>query len=353
MTRQLATIRTIGAIKPHLNADKLELAVIDGWQCVVKKGDFAAGQAIVYLEVDSWVPSDVAPFLTKPGKEPKTFEGVEGERLRTVRLRGELSQGLVLPVTVMPQGFIDDADYRGLCEFDFIGLDVTEILNIKKYEKPLPACLMGMAKGNFPTFLRKTDQERIQNLLHKLSDEQISDTYDVTLKVDGSSATYFVKDGVVGVCSRNLELKLEGNDDNSFVKMFHQLGLNEKLQAYYERTGRSIALQGELYGSAINGNHEGINDHHYNVYDVFDIDNQKYLNASGMDEITIELGLAAVPYIETVTLEGFKGVDDFLKYADRPSIYNKVAEGVVFVSTTNPCYSFKVINNHFLLQKGE
>ena len=98
MTRNLASIRKISAIKSHDNSDNLELATVDGWTCVVKKGQFKAGDKIVYFEIDSFIPTRVAPFLTKQGKSPKSFEGVEGERLRTVRLRGAVSQGLVLKV---------------------------------------------------------------------------------------------------------------------------------------------------------------------------------------------------------------------------------------------------------------
>ena len=348
--RKLASIRVINEINEHQNADSLELSVIDGWTVVVRKGEYKAGDVVVFLEIDSWAPTALAPFLTKHGKEPKEFNGVKGERLRTARLRGAVSQGLVLPLSVLPTDWLKTAEFYGLHSSDVIGMDVTDILGVLKYEKPLPACLVGMAKGVFPSFLRKTDQERIQNVFHTLTQEQIEDTYEATLKLDGSSATYYVKDGEVGVCSRNLELKLdEGNAENSFVKMFNQLGLREKLLAYYERTGRSIALQAELWGSNINGNHEGISDHRYNVYDVYDIDKQGYLSADEVYDITDEMGLEVVPHIATTTLEAFKNVDDFLNFADRGSIFNKVAEGVVFVSTTNPDFSFKVINTNFLL----
>jgi RNA ligase (TIGR02306 family) len=354
MTRKLATIRTISAINEHGNADSLEVAVIDGWNVVIRKGEYKAGDVVVFCEIDSWLPTAVAPFLTKPGKEPKEFSGVKGERLRTARLRGVLSQGLVLPLNVLPKSF--NADFVGgvVWPRDAAGVDVTEHLGVLKYEKNLPACLQGMAKGLFPTFIPKTDQERIQNIFHTLTQEQRDDVYEVTLKLDGSSATYYVKDGETGVCSRNLELKLdEGNAENSFVKKFLELDLHAKLKYFYERTGRSIAIQGELYGSGINGNWEGLSDHRYNVFDVFDIDAQAYLDFDDVHEIADEMGLEVVPYIDTMNLSSFESVDNFLAFADRGSIYNKVAEGVVFVSLKNPAFSFKVINNDFLIGGGE
>lgn len=349
MTRRLATIRTIGAIKSHDNSDNLELAVVDGWQCVVKKGEFQAGELVLYFEIDAFLPTEVAPFLTKPGKQPKMYEFVKGERLLTVKLRGELSQGLVLPLRVA----FDYMNEREALQLN-VGDDLTELLNVKKWEKPLNPQLAGLARGNFPTFIRKTDQERIQNIFHKLTQEQIADKYEVTLKLDGSSATYFVNQGETGVCSRNLELKTdEGNEENSFVKKYYELDLAGKLTAFNLRTGRNIALQGELWGSGINGNWEGINDRRYNVFDVYDIDQQKYWSSLERYELTKEFNLNHAPTLGILSLERFKTVDDFLVYADRESIHNSVAEGVVFKSIANPNFSFKVINNKYLLNGGE
>ena len=232
--------------------------------------------------------------------------------------------------------------------------DLTEVLNIKKWERPLHPQLAGLARGLFPTFIRKTDQERIQNIFHKLTPEQIADSYEVTLKLDGSSATYFFNQGETGVCSRNLELKTdEGNEENSFVKKYNELDLAWKLTAFNLRTGRNIALQGELYGAGINGNHEGISDHRYNVFDIFDIDTQGYVSADERVSIVSDMQLQNVPLIGTMTLESFKTVEDFLDFAERGSVYNKVAEGIVFKSLTQPDFSFKCIANSFLLAGGE
>lgn len=350
-SRKLATIRKIAEIKPHPNADLLELAIVDGWQCVVKKGEFQPGQTIVYFEIDSWIPDTIAPFLSK-GKKPREYEGVSGEKLRTIRLRGELSQGLVMPLSILPDYFTENQESFGVADFELIGMDVTDILGIKKWEKPVPAQMRGFTRGNFPSFIRKTDQERIQNLFNKLTDAQRNDIYEVTLKVDGSSATFYVKDGEVGVCSRNLELKTdESNADNMYVKMFNQLGLREKLMAYHAEFGKNIAIQGEIYGAGINGNWEGISDVRFMLFDVFDIDKQRYIPSEVRYSIANLLGLQHVPVIGNFTLAD-ETLESLLALADRPSLYNKVAEGIVFKSLTNPDFSFKVINNEFLLNGG-
>lgn len=354
MERKLATIRKIAELKPIVGADKIELAIVDGWQVVVKKGEFEVGELVIYLEIDSWVPTAVAPFLTKGAKFPKVFEGVEGERLKSIKLRGELSQGLVLPYDVLPEEtrarFQEGADDYGLGDEDFIDTDVTEVLGIKKYEKPLAANLQGQARGYFPSFIRKTDQERIQNIFGKLDTVKRGHLYEITLKRDGSSTTFFHKDGETGVCSRNLELKIdESNSENAFVKKFFELDLDFKLRSL----GLNIAIQGELFGSNINGNWEGISDIRFEVFDIFSIDHQAYLGASERRELVSTLGLDSVPLIGYNTLLPFETVEDFLKYADRPSTHNAIAEGVVFKSVQNPEFSFKAINNKYLLNGGE
>ena len=128
----MATIRTIDSLRPIPGADAIECAVVGGWTCVVKKGEFKAGDAAIYCEIDSFIPSAIAPFLTKPGHDPKTFEGVEGERLRTMKLRGQLSQGLLLNYWNFPQ--VVEA-FHGTRLASTEPFDVSDLLGIAKYEK--------------------------------------------------------------------------------------------------------------------------------------------------------------------------------------------------------------------------
>jgi RNA ligase (TIGR02306 family) len=335
--RKLATIREIYEIIPHTNADSLEIAKVDGWQVVVRKGEFEQGQLIVYFEIDSWLPTEIAPFLSK-GKEPKEYLGVKGERLRSIKLRKELSQGLIMSTDILKSKFYGRVDD-----------DVTLGLGVLKWERPVNANLAGFAKGNFPEFIRKTDQERIQNIFHKLTQEQRDDVYEVTLKMDGSSMTMFQNNGETGVCSRNLELKIAGNENNSFVEMFQQLDIESDLK----ELGLNIAIQGELYGQGINGNWESLDHHRFEVFDIFDIDKREYLSSESRRIITNKLGLKHVKEYQPRNLHSFNSVEDFLKFAEQPSINNKVAEGFVFKSLTNPEFSFKVVSNSYLLGGGE
>ena len=145
----MATLRFIDAIDSIDGADAIEVATVGGWKVVTRKGEFKAGDLAVYCEIDSWIPHNIAPFLCR-GVEPRKYNGVDGERLRTVKLRGQISQGLLLPRHVV-------LDKIGEIEVD---MDVTEILGIQKWEAPIPAQLAGVMRGNFPSFIPKTDQER-------------------------------------------------------------------------------------------------------------------------------------------------------------------------------------------------
>ena len=266
--RKMASIRSIDNIEPITGADSIEVATVGGWKVVVKKGEFKTNDLVVYLEIDSWVPTSLAPFLSK-GKEPKVFNGVEGERLRTVKLRGQISQGLLLPIdcTTISDG---EGNVISVSEGD----DVTEFLGIQKWERPLPTQLRGQAKGNFPSFIRKTDQERCQNLQKNIFVDWKDLEWEISLKLDGSSLTGYYNNGETGICSRNLELMdNDENSGNSFIQTFNSSGLKDAIKSI----GRNVAVQGEMMGEKIQGNRENLTGTILFIFDVFDIDNQQYM----------------------------------------------------------------------------
>lgn len=385
--RKMASIRTIKELRPIVKADMIELAIIDGWQVVVKKGEFQPGQQCVYCEIDSFIPHEVAPFLTKEGHEPKEYtpqeanaQPIKGQRLKTIKLRGEVSQGLVLPLSVIPREAMDEINNQtrfvgGEAEVysSIDGWDVTDVLGIVKWEKAMAACMRGQARRYFPNFIQKTDQERIQNMLRTLEARYAKnpeEVYEVTLKLDGSSTTFYVhpneETGEIetGVCSRNLELKTdESNAENIFVQKYLALEMDRRLKDFYARKNRSIAIQGELWGVGINGNWEGIDRINFSVFDVFDCDGYRYVDADTRYDVLAALGqfpnepYPHVPIIGRGTLSDFGlgglKIEHFLEFADRSSLFNPVAEGVVFKSLSDPQFSFKVINTNYLLNGGE
>jgi len=332
--RKLATIRKINDISNIEHADTLCVYHIDGWKVVDKIGKFAKDSLIIFLEVDSWVPTNVAPFLTKAGHEPKEYEGVLGERLRTVKLRGQLSQGLLLPINSLPSVLQMEAEE---------GSDVTEALGVLKWERPISPQLYGQAKGSFPSFLRKTDQERIQNIGRTL-ESYVNETFEVTIKLDGSSCTIFVNEENDGVCSRNLELKQ--NEDNAFWRIALDYDIHKKIRAY----GKNVAVQGELIAPNIQSNYEKVTKPEFYVFDVFDIDKQEYMLPKERQEFCKLLDIPHVPIIDkafTMVVD----VDKLLDMAEGNGMNQGVKrEGLVFKHNSSS-FSFKAISNSYLLKE--
>jgi RNA ligase (TIGR02306 family) len=334
--RKLAKIVRIDELNPIEGADAIECAVVGGWKVVAQKGLYNVGDLAVYFEIDSWIPHELAPFLSK-GKEPREFEGVKGERLKTIKLRGQLSQGLLMP--------LDEAipETTSFMEGD----DVTEYLGIKKWEKPVNAQLAGVCRGNFPSLIPKTDQERVQNMKKEIAANAVS-TFEVTEKLEGSSMTVYrmVVDGEMqfGVCSRNMDLK--ETEGNSFWATARKNDVEAKMIAVDEFW--SFAIQGELIGPGIQGNIYGLKEPKFYVFDVYDIQAGEYLPPAARRDLIDRMGLDHVPVITT----NFKlehGVDELLAMAEHKSeLANVEREGIVF-KESNGGMTFKAISNKYLL----
>jgi len=225
---KLATIELIADVRPHPNADRLDIATILGWQTIIRKGEFSAGDRVVFIPIDTILPkAPWSDFLADKKNPEKPI------RLRTIKLRGQFSQGLALPLTVLPECV------RGWN----IGADVGGELGVRKFEKEIPAQLSGIAKGNFPRHLApKTDEDNAlsnPDLVRDVLQWPIS----ITQKLDGSSCTIIVKDSQIEhVCSRNLSLV--ESETNSFWRAARKLNL----------AGFSGVIQGELMGPGIQGN---------------------------------------------------------------------------------------------------
>lgn len=344
----MATIRRIDNIEPIEGADAIMVATVGGWKSVIKKEEFKIGDLAIYLEVDSWCPHEYKPELSK-GKEPRVYDGIKGERLKTIRLRGQISQGLLLPVSVGIDAFVGSKfdDGQELSEVFFEGNDVSEILNIQKYEPPVSAQLAGMARGNFPSRIPKTDQERIQNLTKEYPTYQ-TQTWEETEKMEGSSMTVYLLDGEFGVCSRNLDLKRDEN--NTFWKVAIQDNVEEKLKAL----GKNIAIQAELCGEGIQGNIYQIKGHEFRVFDVYDIDTCTYYKPVARRNFVHELGLKHVPVLGTEYNISNLTVADLLVMADADSCVGikPKREGLVFKSNQTEA-SFKCISNAYLLKQKD
>lgn len=355
--RKLATVQTIKEVKKIENADKICVYTVKGWQVVDLIDKYHPGEKVVFCEIDSFIPTEIAPFLSK-GKEPRNYEGIKGERLRTVKLRGELSQGLILPISILGS----DVDFP-LED----GADVTDHLGIIKWEPPISAQLAGQVEGNFPSFIRKTDQERVQNCYSEMAflDNHQHGGIDwiIEEKLDGSSCTVFVdfKTDVasglyeVGVCSRNFQLKInEENKDNTFIKTVTDAGYLEHIH----KLGQSIAIQGELCGPGIQGNKYKLEHPVFFVFDVYLNRQCRYATREerwGILQSLITLGVKVdqVPHLGSTKIPD--SIQECLTMADGDSKINPKAkrEGIVFKTRDvieGQVVSFKAISNEFLIR---
>ena len=342
--RKLATIRKIDALTPIEGADKIELATVGGWKVVAQKGLYNVGDLAVYFEIDSWIPHTIAPFLSK-GQYPRVFEGVEGERLKTIKLRGQISQGLLMPykeaIPFSDQGVLGEGD------------DVTELLGVLKWEKAIPAQLAGVCKGNFPTQIPKTDQERCQNMVKEIvAANEAGIKFEITEKLEGSSMTVYRIQGEFGVCSRNMNLKEVAG--NTFWDVARADDIEAKMIAVDEHW--DFAIQGELIGPGIQGNIYGLTKCEFRVFDVYNIQTGEYMKPEARRALIERMGLKHVPVLAaTASLYDTLGITDMpqlLKFADGKSVMGDIngplREGVVF-KEVNGGMTFKVISNQYLL----
>lgn len=342
MSRTLASIQIIAEKKPIPEADQIEAVRINGWWVVSKKDEFQVGDYCVYFEVDSFLP--VKPqyeFLRKSCFRSNAHMG-DGFKLKTIKLRGQLSQGLALPLErVTHRNWLTPIE----------GEDLTEVLGVKLWEQPVSLGQQGRVKGNFPDFIPKTDQERVQNIPKQIAKIfETDETFEVTLKLDGSSMTVYVIDGKVGVCSRNLELDMT-DTSNAMVAWVLSSGLHNALLEYehYE-----VALQGEFMGPGIQGNREGFSSPQFYVYDMYDIGFQKYLSPYERSKVfnSLKRDCESLRHVR-VYFEAYElihpSIETLLELASGPSINHPIREGLVFKSNDRD-FSFKVISNEYLLK---
>ena len=333
MDRKLASIQVIKELSPINGADAILCAKVLGWECVVRKSEFSVNDKCVYFEIDSVLPiSSWNDHLRR--------EADKKLRVKTIRLRGQLSQGLALPLSILPAG-----------EYE-VGMDVTAFVGVEKYEPVVPAHLSGMVKGNFPTFLNKTDEVRLQSEPNVLS-EAISKGLMLigTLKMDGTSFTAYRRDDDFGVCSRNLDLKETA--DNAHWRMARKLNLENILRSECS----NLCIQGEMVGSGIQANRMGLKETDLYLFNLFDIDAGKYLSHHQLCEFAAKHNLKVVKKVQQIDLSMESlSVKDLLDISNELNYDNNTpAEGIVWRSACETYsdvlkgrLSFKTISSRFL-----
>jgi len=349
MERKLATIQKITAIDKIPNADNIVVASILGWKVVVKRDEFNVGDLVVYCEIDSFLP--VKPefeFLREYNCFKKNGE-LEGFRIKTVKLRQQVSQGICFPLSIFKDMFIAVEE----------GMDVSDILGIVKYLLPIPENMKGLTKGNYPSFGIKSDEPRVQNLQEILTKFKGTKCV-ITEKIDGGSATYYIKDGEFGVCSHHIELK--ETDNNLFWKVAREQKIEEKLRSL----GKNVMIIGELCGIGINKNLSRITNTTVLFFDAFDVDKFKHHSHNNFVSLLQKLELQIVPIIES----NYVLDDDVVKLVEKSKGYSMlnpkmIREGIIirqleyvddssmYFGVDNNRLSFKVLNPDYLLKFEE
>ena len=356
--RKLASIRLIDDVLPIENADRLEQAVIGGWRVVVAKGEFHKGDKVVYFEIDSALPADDTryEFLKERCLRKWMCAGrlvCEVIRIKSIKLRGVISQGLVMPLVAFPE--VTDTE---------VGTDVTDVLNVKHYDELAEeygritgsARIAGNAKGNFPTYLvPKTDEERLQNLTEYFDGRFKGVAFEVTEKFDGCSATYIYApnarpDDPFFVCSRNLELKDE--EDNLYWEIARKYNIREHLKRVSQVMGVDIAVQGEIVGPGVNGNRDMYTEHEFYVFRIYNVTKSHWFSPATRWNLCVVMNhLPHVKIIdETEIFDKLHTMDEFLKFVEGKTSRGNEREGMVF-KAMDCSVSFKVINNKYLLKE--
>jgi len=337
--RNLASVQKIIAIDPIEKADSIEVATVLGWKVVIKRGDFKVGDLVLYFEIDSMLPKlPMFEFM-----EPYWNEKLKAYRVKTIKLRGQISQGLIVPL-----GYFPDIP----AEEDF---DATDMLGIFKYEPPIPAALGGDVES-FSWPITKTDEVRIQSAPY-LIDELKDKPYYISVKLDGTSASFILDyNNVYHVCGRNCCYKQ--NKINKYIEISNRYNIEKILRDAYEKTGKYYALQGELVGVGIQGNKMNLPTNEVYFFNLVDVSENKKMPYKDLLTFCNEYDLKTVPIFESgerfyYTMEqlldlaqGYyreDGFDNANPKQDR--------EGIV-VRSQDSTISFKVISNRFLLGKN-
>lgn len=353
--RKLVSIRKITDIKPIQGADKIEQVFVDGWIVVAQKGIHEVGKDILFFELDSFLPQSDIRFESFMKFGTRTFDGVVGHRVKTVRLKGVYSQGIIMPLSEFPE--IAEVDYDK---------DYSETVGIVKWEAPQERGegmgYQGDKKGSFPWFLRKSDQERIQNLYGKLSQTNYNSKFVGTLKMDGSSITVFYASGEkyedegYGYCSRNQQLKMPEISSDTEFKLeeqgkFYQGAVNSdlfwKAKELHSMFGSYYAIQGELVGAGIQGNFEKFDTYQVFAYNIFDIEKQEFVDYNTFKQMAEAVDLQIVPeiYEEQYILQ--ESLPDILEMANGTGLLSDYREGIVWKQVDGKI-QFKAISNKYL-----
>lgn len=334
--RKLATLRTIDAVTPIEGADRIECAHLGGWPVVIGKGDFAPGDCVIYFEVDSFLPTDDARFAFLAPRGTKEMlrddEEVTGHVLRTAKLRGQYSQGLVMPIDAFPE-VVDaiERTQRNLEQLVEERFDLTDVIGIWEYEKPIPPGAAYIIRQYDSSIAPRTDAERAQNISQKVFDLVKRCDYFASVKVDGTSITMCAADdGSVRVFGHNYEVSTEDGIGATVIDVATRSGLLDIVTAHPDYT-----FQMELCGPAIQSNRLRLGKPTLFVFSVWDRNHYDYISPYEIDDLArLDLTAPKLP----INLDDFAAPADLIDHVDgiRGNVTkNALDEGIV-IHVTGP-----------------
>lgn len=337
MERKLVSIQKILNLKPIDGADRIEQATVLGWNMVVKKGEFKEGDLCIFFEIDSILPD---------GPEWSEFMRSRNFRVKTAKFKGVLAQGLALPLSILAHDHekFGDIDPRGTLQ---IGDDVTILLGVIKYEPPMPE--NQEIEGKFPGEVPKTDEIRLQSIPDILN-EIVGVPMVATIKFDGTSSTFFKKDGELIACSRNYRIR-KGTYQNKYWRIVKKYDLETIIP-------EGFAVQGEIVGPKIQENPLGLSEIDFFVFNVYDTQSGQYLDHNEMRAFCASRALKIVPEAYRFCSHDLTTIDFWLQMAEgKYDGTNHPREGIVIrplkerqSKVLSGRLSFKCISNTYLLK---
>ena len=371
--RKLASIQRIWDITPIEGADKIETAHVFGWTCVTGKGDFQKGDLCVYFEIDSFLPCNVHfEFLRSKSYKKSNILG-EGMYLKTMKFRGQYSQGLVMPLSAFPE-----IETEGKAVDELLGMDVTELLGVRKWEIEERVTGSGTIIGERPAYIPKTDETRVQSeptLIQELKGKP----YYMTTKMDGSSHSIGLiadennpHEYIFNVCGHNYEYADDGK--SSFYEFVKKNGYEKQMRDYIaQHPGMNIktfVIQGEWCGPGIQSNPIGLTKAHWFVF-TLSINGKRLGMSDNAEEdmfsVAHALSMETVPVVKEGETFSYSTSDELLEKAD--GIYEKYdgngvadhpREGLVIRPktpeksyTSSTWLSMKAVSNRYLAKKAK
>lgn len=368
MSRKLASVQKVKAIRPIEGADRIEVVQVLNWDCVAQKGLYDVGDLVIYFEIDSLLPDiPMLEWLKKSAWSQK----LNKYKISTHKFRNQISQGLIIPIRDLTEMY-NQINGTSLSSIDYDeGDDLTGLLKIEKYEPPVSNGPLGEIISH-EWYVPKTDEERIQvcaeNVLPEYMKIDQNEWY-ASIKLDGTSCTAGLFEDTFLIGGRNQWYK----GPNMYTETVKKYGdIETKARKYLEATGVYVVFQGELCGPGIQSNKLGLKEKEWFIFNVFvsttgKMDGYEKLDLIGMLGMCERFGLKHVPLVNAEDKFDFKAtnnidetVENLLKYVDnfKYRIYfedaspNQIAEGLVF-RKNDMTNSFKVVSNKFLLKGGE